>query len=26
LDDTINIVSKFLEGHLGTPNIEVIAL
>ncbi|OUM67048.1 hypothetical protein PIROE2DRAFT_5660 [Piromyces sp. E2] len=23
LDDTINIVSKFLEGHLGTPNIEI---
>eukprot|EP00833_Pecoramyces_ruminatium_P016391 jgi/Orpsp1_1/1190423/evm.model.d7180000078866.1 len=22
LDDSINVISKFLEGHLGTPNIE----
>jgi len=23
IDDSINVISKFLEGHLGTPNIEV---
>jgi len=23
LDDSINVISKFLEGHLGTPNIEI---